>query len=70
MTGNAKYRPEMVDFPVRFGTYVHICGIDLVRDQEGEFRVLEDNARTPSGVSYVIENRHLMLTPSPIWWPG
>ncbi len=58
--GNANYRPEMVDFPVRFGTYVHICGIDIVRDAAGDFMVLEDNARTPSGVSYVVENRHLM----------
>jgi uncharacterized circularly permuted ATP-grasp superfamily protein len=58
--GNANYRPEMIGFPVRFGTYVHICGTDIVRDQHGEFLVLEDNARTPSGVSYVVENRHLM----------
>ncbi len=58
--GNANYRPEMERFPVRFGTYVHICGTDLVRDQQGTFMVLEDNARTPSGVSYVVENRHLM----------
>jgi len=58
--GNANYRPEMEGFPVRYGTYVHICGIDLVRDRYGIFCVLEDNARTPSGVSYVIENRHLM----------
>ncbi|MCB8873781.1 circularly permuted type 2 ATP-grasp protein [Acidisoma silvae] len=58
--GNANYRPEMENFPVRFGTYVHICGIDIIRDQFGDFRVLEDNARTPSGVSYVVENRHLM----------
>ncbi len=58
--GNANFRPEMVDFPVRFGTYVHICGTDIVRDAAGGFLVLEDNARTPSGVSYVVENRHLM----------
>lgn len=63
--GNANYRPEMEGFPVRFGTYVHICGIDIVRDQSGAFCVLEDNARTPSGVSYVIENRHLMLRTFP-----
>jgi len=63
--GNPGYRPEMEDFPVRFGTYVHICGIDIVRDERGDFRVLEDNARTPSGVSYVIENRHLMLRAFP-----
>ncbi len=58
--GNPNYRPEMEGFPIRFGTYVHICGIDIVRDRSGRFCVLEDNARTPSGVSYVIENRHLM----------
>ena len=63
--GNVNYRPEMEGFPVRFGTYVHICGIDLVRDQAGAFCVLEDNARTPSGVSYVVENRHLMLRAFP-----
>ena len=63
--GNANYRPEMEGFPVRFGTYAHICGIDLVRDQAGQFCVLEDNARTPSGVSYVVENRHLMLRAFP-----
>jgi uncharacterized circularly permuted ATP-grasp superfamily protein len=63
--GNANYRPEMKDFPVPYGTYVHVCGIDIIRDEQGEFRVLEDNARTPSGVSYVIENRHLMLRSFP-----
>ena len=63
--GNSNYRPEMEGFPVRFGTYVHICGIDLVRDEQGIFRVLEDNARTPSGVSYVVENRHVMLRAFP-----
>ncbi len=59
--GNANYREEMVGLDVPGGVYVHICGTDIVRDDKGEFRVLEDNARTPSGVSYVIENRHLML---------
>jgi uncharacterized circularly permuted ATP-grasp superfamily protein len=44
---------------------VHVCGIDIIRDEFGDFRVLEDNARTPSGVSYVIENRHLMLRTFP-----
>jgi uncharacterized circularly permuted ATP-grasp superfamily protein len=58
--GNPNYRPEMEQFPVRFGTYVHICGTDIVRGRDGDFMVLEDNARTPSGVSYVVENRHLM----------
>ena len=67
---NSNYRPEMKDFPVRFGTYVHICGIDIGRDQAGEFAVLEDNARTPSGVSYVVENRHLMLRAFPDMMAG
>jgi uncharacterized circularly permuted ATP-grasp superfamily protein len=39
------------------GVYVHIAGIDLIRDPSGAFVVLEDNVRTPSGVSYVLENR-------------
>jgi uncharacterized circularly permuted ATP-grasp superfamily protein len=62
---NPNYRPEMEGFPVRFGTYVHICGTDVVRDPAGDFLVLEDNARTPSGVSYVVENRHLMARAFP-----
>ncbi|MDJ0610106.1 MAG: circularly permuted type 2 ATP-grasp protein [Kiloniellales bacterium] len=57
---NKNYRPEMAGLDVPFGTYVHINGTDLVRDHEGQFLVLEDNGRTPSGVSYVVENRHLM----------
>ena len=44
---------------VPFGNYVNICGVDIVRGGDGRFYVLEDNARTPSGVSYVVENRHL-----------
>jgi uncharacterized circularly permuted ATP-grasp superfamily protein len=58
--GNAHYRPAMqgIDLPHR--TYIHVSGTDLVRDGSGVFRVLEDNARTPSGVSYVVENRHTM----------
>ena len=59
--GNANYRQEMVGLDIAHDSYVSICGIDIVRDQSGGFCVLEDNARTPSGVSYVIENRHLMM---------
>ena len=59
--GNANYRTEMQGLVLPHGTYVHINGTDLVRDGEGRFRVLEDNGRSPSGVSYVVENRHLML---------
>ncbi|MFC4351364.1 circularly permuted type 2 ATP-grasp protein [Fodinicurvata halophila] len=58
--GNSNYRPEMEGLTVPYGTYAHISGIDIVRGEDGRFRVLEDNARTPSGVSYVVENRHLM----------
>ena len=57
--GNANYRAQMRDLKVPFGSYVNICGIDIVRGGDGRFCVLEDNARTPSGVSYVVENRHL-----------
>ena len=57
--GNANYRPQMRGLKVPFGSYVNICGVDLVRGGDGRFYVLEDNARTPSGVSYVVENRHL-----------
>ncbi|MBL28972.1 MAG: hypothetical protein CMM50_15635 [Rhodospirillaceae bacterium] len=58
--GSKHFRPEMQGIDVPFRNYCHVCGIDLVRDDEGVFRVLEDNARAPSGVSYVVENRHLM----------
>jgi uncharacterized circularly permuted ATP-grasp superfamily protein len=58
--GNSNFRPEMVGLDVPHGTYVHVCGVDLVRDETGGFLVLEDNARTPSGVSYVLENRNMM----------
>ncbi len=61
VVGNANFRPEMMGLDVPLGVYVHVDGTDIVRDQEGRFLVLEDNARTPSGVSYVIENRHMML---------
>lgn len=58
--GNPNYRPEVRGLDVPLGTYVHINGTDLVRGDDGRFVVLEDNGRTPSGVSYVVENRHLM----------
>jgi uncharacterized circularly permuted ATP-grasp superfamily protein len=57
---NANYVPAMQGLAVPNGAYVNILGIDLVRDDKGSFRVLEDNCRVPSGVSYVVENRHLM----------
>lgn len=65
VTGNENYREIMKGLDLPYDTYAHVCGVDLVRDGNGDFRVLEDNARTPSGVSYVIENRHLMLRAFP-----
>ncbi len=58
---NAQYRPEMQGVDVPGGIYAHIAGIDIVRDGDGEFRVLEDNLRVPSGVSYMLENRKMMM---------
>ena len=63
--GNPNFRPEMRGVSVRHKAYVNICGTDIIRDGDGTLRVLEDNARTPSGVSYVIENRHTMLRSFP-----
>jgi uncharacterized circularly permuted ATP-grasp superfamily protein len=54
------FRREMIGFPMPRGLYVHINGTDLVRDRDGRYYVLEDNLRTPSGVSYVLENRQVM----------
>jgi uncharacterized circularly permuted ATP-grasp superfamily protein len=50
---------EMRNVEVPFDIYVHIAGVDLIRDNDGTFYVLEDNLRTPSGVSYMIENREI-----------
>jgi uncharacterized circularly permuted ATP-grasp superfamily protein len=58
---NPHYRPEMIGFEVPHSLYVHIAGIDIVRVDESTFYVLEDNARTPSGVSYMLENREVMM---------
>ncbi|MGE0253838.1 MAG: circularly permuted type 2 ATP-grasp protein [Alphaproteobacteria bacterium] len=58
--GNKNFRKEMMGVDVPHGTYVHICGTDIVRDGRGTPLVLEDNGRTPSGVSYVVENRYMM----------
>jgi uncharacterized circularly permuted ATP-grasp superfamily protein len=53
------YIREMQGVPIPHDIYVHIAGIDLIRDHDGAFYVLEDNLRTPSGVSYMIENREI-----------
>ena len=57
---NAEFRREMCDLRVPGGVYSHISGIDLVRAGDGEYYVLEDNLRVPSGVSYMLENRRMM----------
>ena len=58
---NPVFRPEMNGQKVPHDIYVHIAGIDIVRIDAHTFFVLEDNARTPSGVSYMLENREIML---------
>ena len=62
---NAAWLPQMVGFVPPGGVYTHIVGIDLVRTGPDEFMVLEDNARTPSGVSYMLENRETMMAMFP-----
>lgn len=53
------YLREMMNVEVPFDIYTHISGIDLIRDHDGSYYVLEDNLRTPSGVSYMLENRNI-----------
>ena len=59
--GNPQFRPEIVGSKPPHGVWAHICGIDLVRTSADDFWVLEDNARTPSGVSYMLEDREAMI---------
>ncbi|MBC2776855.1 circularly permuted type 2 ATP-grasp protein [Parasphingopyxis marina] len=59
--GNPGFTPLVNGHRPPHGLYAHICGIDMVRTSADEFLVLEDNARTPSGVSYMLENREAML---------
>ena len=61
VTGNNLYRTEMRGFTVPGDVYVHVAGIDIVQTGDDEFFVLEDNLRTPSGVSYMLENRRMMM---------
>ena len=57
LEASVNYRPQCKGFSPAHGVWAHISGTDLVRDDDGQFYVLEDNLRVPSGVSYVIENR-------------
>ena len=59
--GNSQFRREMVGVDVPGGIYAHVAGVDLVKNADGEYYVLEDNLRTPSGVSYMLENRKMMM---------
>ena len=65
-----QYLREIEGLPVPHGIHSHIAGIDLVRDHKGDFFVLEDNLRTPSGVSYVLANRHVMKRVLPDLFAG
>lgn len=58
---NSQYRPEMQGVDVPRDIYAHIAGLDIIRDHTGQFFVLEDNLRVPSGVSYMLENRRMMM---------
>ena len=74
ITGNAQFRPEMIGVDVPGGVYSHIAGIDIVRaanpDGSGSYYVLEDNLRVPSGVSYMLENRKMMMRLFPDLFAG
>src|SRR5487761_530023 len=65
-----QYLREIEGLKVPHGIHCHIAGIDLVRDGQGDFYVLEDNLRTPSGVSYVLANRHVMKRVLPDLFAG
>jgi len=65
-----QYMREVEGLPVPHGIHCQIAGIDLVRDHKGQFFVLEDNLRTPSGVSYVLANRHVMKRVLPDLFAG
>jgi uncharacterized circularly permuted ATP-grasp superfamily protein len=63
------FRREFMGIKVPHDIYIHICGTDLIRDDKGEYLVLEDNARCPSGVSYMLENRQALKRTFPKLFP-
>ncbi len=67
--GSKSYLPQVKGVLPPLGCFVHVAGLDLIRAEDGKFRVLEDNLRTPSGVSYVIENRRTMRSIVPSMFP-
>ena len=64
------FRPEMDGFEPPQEVYAHICGTDLIRDDQGNYLVLEDNARCPSGASYLLENREIIKRAFPQTFGG
>lgn len=70
VNSSKNYRPEMIGFDPPQGVYAHICGTDLIRDDKGNYLVLEDNARCPSGASYLLENREIMKRAFPQTFGG
>lgn len=68
--GAAHYRPEFRQVDVPGDIYIHICGTDLVRGGDGEYYVLEDNGRCPSGASYLLENRNALKRAFPAIFEG
>ena len=58
---NQQYQLAMQGLDLHGDVYAHVCGVDLVRDGDGRYCVLEDNLRTPSGVSYMLEDRKMMM---------
>ncbi|MFN3652003.1 MAG: circularly permuted type 2 ATP-grasp protein [Armatimonadota bacterium] len=68
--GASHFRREWIGVSVPHNIYVHICGTDLIRDRDGSYLVLEDNLRSPSGVSYVLENRQAMQRIFPEFFEG
>ncbi|MFM7318696.1 MAG: circularly permuted type 2 ATP-grasp protein [bacterium] len=68
--GSSGYRRECVGLAVPQDIYIHIAGIDLIRDENGKYLILEDNGRTPSGVSYVLKNREISKQALPFLFSG
>lgn len=68
--GSSGYRRECVGLSVPRDIYIHVSGIDLIRDLDGSYLVLEDNGRTPSGVSYVLKNREISRQALPFLFAG
>jgi uncharacterized circularly permuted ATP-grasp superfamily protein len=65
-----QFRRDLIGFPVPRGIHCHLAGIDLIRGPDGAFLVLEDNLRTPSGISYVLNNRRVMRRVLPELFDG